>query len=141
MSQDKIFDVCLAFGVIVLKKMLLFRKRCFVLDLYLSDLLGHVTLLGQGYWGEWPGAQAYTWNLTSWLPKYLLMCICAHLHVCMIMCICKSPEAKRMSCSLELELQVVKSHHVHAGNRIQVLCKRSRHSHPQSHVSSPITSF
>lgn len=81
MSQDKIFDVCLAFGVIVLKKMLLFRKGSFVLDLYLSDLLGHVTLLGQGYWGEWPGAQAYTWNLTSWLPKYLLMCICVHLHV------------------------------------------------------------
>lgn len=55
MSQDRIFDVRSAFGVIVLKKMLLFRSGCFVLDLHLYDLLGHVTLLGQGYWGEWPG--------------------------------------------------------------------------------------
>lgn len=42
---------------------------------------------------------------------------------------------------MELELQVVVSCHVYAGNRTQVLYKRNNHSQSPSHLSTPDSSI
>ena len=80
----------------------------------------------------------------SWNIFHLCVCVCMLVCVCVCMCVCVCAQrytvdsgGQMMALVLELNLQMVVSHHVGSGNQIQVLCKSNKCSYPPSHLSSP----
>lgn len=108
-------------------------------------LTGHSTMPGFCAAGDWIQGLGHSghWVTSQFLHKTFKRCICLiymnALSPC-IACTKCTPDARRDQKKAlipqGLELQMLGSHHVSAGNWSQVLCESSKYSKPLSHSSS-----